>query len=254
MKRLFLLAILLSIAISQASHAAQFAFSSYFQYSKQSSAAGGGNVYSLIPGMRLSEDSWYAGIYLPVALNNGTSTSQNASDTAGGTMMGGGMSGLQPSLGGLFAALGARAVSENGSIPAVWVMTQAKAPLGHNGTGEWDLAAGVSVRKTFAPFFATADASYLKIGNPPGGSYQDGVLYGMGVGSVFAEGKFSLLAYYQGASAVRSGEAEQRQASAGFNFALSPSSFVTTTISKGLSDSSPAATASVGYTTYYSPE
>ena len=114
-------------------------------------------------------------------------------------------------------------------------------------SGEYDYGAGIVTRKLLGDFNIFGDLSYLVLGDPFGFIYQDPLIYGIGAGRFFDNGKYSLSLYYRGYTQISEGIEPPRQLSMGFFVWLGRNTSLSAYAVKGFSESSPDLAFNLGF-------
>ncbi|MBI4405764.1 MAG: hypothetical protein HY537_16520 [Deltaproteobacteria bacterium] len=255
---------LLTPLFSSLSIAGQMGFSGTVEYRRLAPAFGDTASLSFSPGARFEEENWAVGGYLPLLLQNENKMARVGSMTvpSGSPMMegqtsdhmggGSGMSGARLAVGDLNIAASYRLITEHSIWPAIWLNLQTKIPTATNGfgTGKFDLGGGLGFKKIlFDSILLISDFGYLAIGDP---GYRNPFAFGFGGGPLsLADGALALLLYYQGSTPILEGLAGQSQLSLGANLKVADSLILSTTFSKGFSNSTPQITLSAGFTYYH---
>jgi hypothetical protein len=102
---------------------------------------------------------------------------------------------LSPGLGDPVLGGSLELLSEGGTLPALRLKGDVKLPLAdpeHGfGTGEWDYGVGMSLSKRFRRTFVLLDIEYWFLGDLPDLELRDGLHYGVSVGHLFPDDRFS---------------------------------------------------------------
>lgn len=135
--------------------------------------------------------------------------------------------------------------------PVVSLVGAAKAPLADVnrgfGTGEWDVGAGLSSAVKVASVSVFAEAVYWKLGNPPGASLRNAVVYALSVGRTFPRSRWSVLGTVSGASSFWTGLEAPVQAGVGVGYLFESGSSVFATAAAGLTRTAPAISTGLGW-------
>lgn len=136
-------------------------------------------------------------------------------------------------------------------LSSVSLTGQIKIPTATESTlfssGEFDYSMGFAFRKMFGTFKLFADAGYLVLGDPIGFSYQDPIVYGIGVAKHATDGKSTVSFYYQGYNAIIKGLDPPRQISAAYFRKLSDTLGISFYGSKGFGNTTADYSLSVGF-------
>lgn len=171
--------------------------------------------------------------------------------TSGGGMMSGGTMTMpdsgqyaHASLGDPLAGASFEAVRESTGRPSVRLTLAVKAPLANPtrgfGTGAWDGSAGLSLAKSFGRTVVLASAAYWVLGDLPGLTLQDPVVYSIAVGRLFGTtGKVSALTTFSGSTGIVPDRAGPRQVGAGASYRLSQKRTIGVLANIGLSPTAP---------------
>lgn len=170
--------------------------------------------------------------------------------SSGGMMSGGTMtmpdSGdyAHASLGDPLAGASFEAVRESAGRPSVRLTLAFKAPLASPtrgfGTGAWDGSAGLSLAKSFGRTIVLASAAYWVLGDLPGLTLQNPVVYSAAVGRALGStGRVSALATFSGSTGIIPDRAGPRQVGAGVSYRLSQKRTIGALATIGLSPTAP---------------
>ena len=199
-----------------------------------------------------------AGIMVPT----GGMTGSAASPTSSSSGMGTGMRGetMTPSSGMPFSGIGigdpigridVALSGDDAERPVVSLVAAAKAPLADVGrgfgTGQWDVGAGLSSAMNVAGMSVFAEAVYWKLGNPPGASLRNAVVYAMSIGRAIPRSRWSVLGTVSGASSPWNGLEAPVQAGMGIGYLLESGSSVFVTSGAGLTRTAPAISTGLGW-------
>lgn len=135
--------------------------------------------------------------------------------------------------------------------PIVSVVGAAKAPLADvnsgYGTGRWDVGAGLSGAMHVAGASVFADAVYWKLGNPPGASIHDAVVYAISVGRALSLSPWTVVGTVSGASSLSAGVEAPLQAGMGVSYLLESGRSLLVTVGAGLTRTAPAFSTGLGW-------
>lgn len=128
-------------------------------------------------------------------------------------------------------------------FPSVNITGQVKFPTassGNNyGTGKFDYGLGLSLRKLMYPYSLFLDGGYIRIGDPVGITYRDPLVFGLGLGRIFAGGRYSFLIYYQQYSRILAELEPPRQATIAGFLKLADNTMLSASLLIGFSETSP---------------
>ena len=135
--------------------------------------------------------------------------------------------------------------------PMVSLVGAAKAPLadvgGGFGTGRWDAGVGLSSATNVRGISVFAEALYWKLGNPPGASLRNAVVYAMSLGRTLPNSRWSVLGTVSGASSLWTGLEAPVQAVIGAGYLLESGSSVFVTTAAGVTRTAPALSTGLGW-------
>ncbi len=225
------------------------------------------SLYFLYAGLRYQGDNLSVYGYIPlVAQNNSAFTqsgmmilpsgsgvikdSHEAHHSCGSPMTGMSMLNLDFSLGDLFIYGSYRLLNEYDNQVELSVIPGIKFPTASGnsriGTGKFDYSISFNARKSVESFVFLADAGFVKMGDPAGIDYKDPFTYGIGLGKFISENGNNIVLYFNSYTKVLDEYEPPRQLSLGMNFKLGNTKIFSLIGSKGLSNYSPAFSASAG--------
>lgn len=150
---------------------------------------------------------------------------------------------LRFALGDVYAYGERQIFAEGSALPSLTLTGQVKFPTAsveeNFSTGEYDFSVGVALRKLIYPYSLFFDISYFRIGDPVGITYQDPIIFGIGIGKFFWKDRLSALVYYQNYSRVLTNFDPPRQVTLGSYIKISPRLFLSSSVLFGLSNTSP---------------
>ena len=143
------------------------------------------------------------------------------------------------------------ALTADAAHPTVSIVGAAKAPLADvnsgYGTGRWDVGAGLSSAMNVGGVSIFADAVYWKLGNPPGASIRNAVVYAISAGRALALSPWSVLGSLSGASSLSAGVEAPVQAGVGVGYLLESGRSLFVTVGAGLTRTAPALSTGLGW-------
>jgi hypothetical protein len=264
---LALLIFLLSLAAGTINAKGQWSVSSSLQYSS------GNYIYEqntstfyLYGGLRYRSNRWQMSASIPLITQNsdlvtgggGTffPSTHHSGESPGSSHHGRGMSGesgfseMTMGLGDLYLNGTYRLLPENPKRPYLALSIRLKAPTASTqngfGSGEFDYGASLTLRKRFDSYIAISEIGFWTLGDPPGVTYRDPLVVGVGGGKFFNAGNTGILLYYETYSTIVEGVPPLRQLSLGLNRRLSPGLMLSIIGAAGLSDSTPDVSLSGG--------
>jgi hypothetical protein len=189
------------------------------------------------------------GMMLPHSGAGGSSMPGSTSHHGGGMMLNSSQASSFVSGVGDIQLMGNYRVAEQTDVlPSVAITAQTKVPTANTtfSTGEWDCGGGIALNKQFGTIGTFANVGYLVLGDPPGVDYQNPWTYGIGVGNVFADGKFSIMLNYEAYTRVLENYDAPRETSIGILYQISPSTSLSAISSFGLSGTTPGVGVAIG--------
>ena len=199
-----------------------------------------------------------AGVVVPTGGMAGSGGTQSGSGGTMGRGMGGGSVtpasgmpfsrvGIGDPIGRVDVLLAGNAADQRG-VSAVGAV---KAPLAEVtsgfGTGRWDVGGGLSSAMSVGGMTLFAEAIYWQIGNPPGASLRNAVVYAMSAGRALPRSRWSVVGSVSGASSLWSGLEGPVQAGTGVGYLLDSGSSVFVTAAAGLTRTAPAIATGIGW-------
>lgn len=142
-------------------------------------------------------------------------------------------------------------MTETASRPSISLTAGVKAPVGStaNGfsTGEWDYGAGLGVARSIGRTLFAVDGAYWVLGDMPGLPLRDVFSYSVALGRVLGEGGWSVLGSFAGSQATVDGIDPAATAGLTVNRRFMSGMGLYTSITAGLTSSSPDFGLAVGW-------
>jgi hypothetical protein len=207
------------------------------------------NYYFNIGG-RYRAETWYISTTLSLIVQDGLfsgSTTNNMMDGSGTSYRDIGIGDLN-----VFGEI--NLLKGTNVLPWISLSSQIKIPTAsaenYFGTGEFDYGIGLTFRKKLFSFIAFGDIGYLNLGDPELITYLNPLTFGIGIGRGFDYGRYSLSVYYQRYTKIYEAYPAPHQLSLGFYVNIIKRTFISFIGSKGLSETSPNFSTSVGLEIY----